>query len=561
MLRWIAITLSICLFGLACGAAQADEPLHRAIDRLVTARLGSFKVTQAAERSSDTEFVRRLSLDLTGVIPRPDVFRAFVADAAVDKRTRLIDRLLDSDEHARHFATVFDVLLMERRPDKHVSTHEWRGYLSQSFRDRKPLDTLIHELLDSDGVEAALRPAAKFYLDREVATDVLVRDLGRLFLGIDLQCAQCHDHPSINDYRHTDYYGLQAFLQGIKTFKQPDGTMVLQENLVREVSFASVFEPSKAKKTGPRLPGGELVAIPEFKAGDEYLEKPSSKVRAVPKFSLRHVLAESLPRQENKLFARNLANRLWAQLLGLGLVYPLDLHHAHNPASHPELLDLLSERLVAMKFDSRAFLRELALSETYQRSSLASVEVDPNDVPAESYALANLKGLSPEQLFESLVLATHNEVTLERQIDAALASRSEAEREKLDADASLRLQARSEERAKRVAEFAELFGGPAGTPDPEFQPSLPQALYLANSSSIAAWLAPQHDNLAARLEKQLNASRLAETLYESILSRSPTSEEVAQVEKHLQSKLAARSSAVQALIWSLLASSEFRLNH
>lgn len=557
----------LCAISVIAGSERtvvaAGPPLHAEIDRHIEAALPKFKLTTTAAIADDEEFQRRVTLDLTGNIPTADDVRAFESDRSPNKRTALVDRLLSSDEYARHMAVTFDVMLMERRADGHVPTDEWRGFLAESFRKNKPLDVLVRELLVSDGSDPATRPAAKFFLDREAAHDTLVRDIGRLFLGVDLQCAQCHDHPTVTDYRHLHYYGLHVFVAGTKLYRPATGDklMSLQEEVVREATFASVFEPEVQNKTGPRLLSGPAMEIPTFKAGEEYVEKPSAKTRAVPKFSLRKALSETLPRAETREFSRNIANRLWAHLMGRGLVQPLDMHHSANPPSHPELLTLLSDELTAMKFDVRRFFREVALSKAYQRSSLAPAGLSPDEVPEESFAMANLKGLGPEPLFASLVRATGNGVTLERQIDETLAKEpAKKEPVKQDVGDATRAKARAVERAKRVKEFVELFGSPVGSPDGEFQASLPQALFLANAESIAAWLQPQHENLTERLSKIPQSERLTEELYLSMLSRHPTTAETAAVQKHLAGA-EERVSAIEQLVWSLAASAEFRLNH
>src|SRR5690606_7298792 len=131
-------------------------------------------------------------------IPSLDDAREFLADSSPDKRTRWIDRLLDSPAYARHMAQVFDVMLMQRRPDKHVPAPAWQNYLRTSFQENKPYDQLAREILAANSDDPALAPAAKFYLDRDAEPNLLTRDVGRLFLGRDMQCAQCHDHPLID---------------------------------------------------------------------------------------------------------------------------------------------------------------------------------------------------------------------------------------------------------------------------------------------------------------------------------------------------------------------------
>lgn len=549
--------------------AAAEVPLHKLIDQRIDASLAKQKLTAAAP-ASDAEFMRRVYLDLTGTIPDSKTARAFIEDADVQKRTKLIDDLLASKNYATHMATVFDVMLMERRPDKYVTTPEWRTFLAESFGSNKPLNVLVAEILGADGVDEKMRPAAKFYLDRAVAKDLLVRDIGRLFLGVDLQCAQCHDHPEIDDYLHQHYHGLSVFVAGSKTFKQPDGKFVLQEVVMREVEFASVFEPDKTNKTGPRLLDA-LMEVPEVKEGEKYVEKPSRTVRSVPKFSLRKLLSERLPSEETPEFARAMANRLWAMLMGRGIVHPLDMHHSDNPPSHPELLNELATRMSSSKYDVKDFLRELTLSATYQQSSFVPDGIDPETLPADSFAVANMKGLSPEQLFESLLVATRASAVLEQQIDQALEEEAATKATpKPDSETPVTeepnaekiAEARRVKRAARVAEFVTMFGSVPGQPEGEFAASLPQALFLANSETLSTWVPARLGNLTEQLTGLDDSTTIADELYLSVLSRMPEDDERILVKEHLEAAgKEDRPKAVAALVWSLLASAEFRLNH
>ena len=556
----------VALMSIPVSSNAEDVPLHQLIDQHIDAMLVEQKLT-AAVPSSDAEFLRRVYLDLTGTIPETQTARTFIEDSDAHKRTKLIDRLLASDSYDTHMAIVADVMLMERRPDKDVTTDEWRGYLAQSFAENKPLNILVAEILGADGVDEKLRPAAKFYLDRLVDKDVLVRDIGRLFLGVDLQCAQCHNHPDIDDYLHQHYHGLSVFVAGSKKFKQPDGKFVLQEEVMREVEFVSVFAPNKTSKTGPRILD-TLMELPKVAEGDEYVEKPSRTVRPVLKVSLRKLLSERLPSDATPEFARAMANRLWAMVMGRGIVHPLDMHHSANLPSHPALLNALAERLMSMKYDVRGFLRELTLSATYQRSSFIPDGVDPAKLPEDSFAVANVKGLSPEQLFESLLVATGAAAIFEMQIDDAISEDSKAvaaddseQPDSQETDAEKIAEARRLKRAARVDEFVTIFGGVPGQPEGEFSASLPQALFLANSETLSAWIPARLDNLTARLVALDDSTRFADELYLGVLTRFPEEEERTLINEYLESKRADRPKAVAALVWSLLASVEFRLNH
>ena len=146
------------------------------------------------------------------MIPTSAEARAFLDDPSAYKRQKLIDRLLAGPEYARRMQEVFDAMLMERRDDTYVPAPEWQGFLRRAFADNLPYDQLVTEILSADGTDPTTRGAAKFYLDRLADPNLLTRDVGRMFLGRDFQCAQCHDHPLIDDYKQAHYYGIFAFL-------------------------------------------------------------------------------------------------------------------------------------------------------------------------------------------------------------------------------------------------------------------------------------------------------------------------------------------------------------
>jgi hypothetical protein len=360
----LSICVTVSALFVSVTATQASQPLQARIDTLIRVK----HTGPVAKRCTDAEFLRRVMLDLNGTIPTSPEARAFIDDTSPDKREKLIDRLLNSPRYIRHMANVFDLILMERRKDKHVKSPEWQQYLHQSFAANKPYNQLAREILGADGVDAKLRPAAKFYLDREGEVNLLTRDVGRIFFGMDLQCAQCHDHPLVDSYLQADYYGLYAFLNRSFVFTDSKKkNSFFAEKAEGAVTFKSVFT-GDAGKTRPRVPGGVQLVEPLFTPGDEYTVKPAKNVRPIPKYSRRKNLAETTTSSNNLAFQRNIVNRLWAHMMGRGLVHPVDFHHPDNPPSHPELLDLMAGEFVAMKYDIKAFLRVLALTDTYQNS-------------------------------------------------------------------------------------------------------------------------------------------------------------------------------------------------
>ncbi|MFM9962723.1 MAG: DUF1549 domain-containing protein [Planctomycetaceae bacterium] len=384
------VAFAATLFAVSMTAnAQAQVPLHQRIDQLVNAApLGPI-----APICSDAEFLRRASLDLNGMTPTGPEAKAFLDDPAPDKRPKLIEKLLASPRFARHLANTFDVMLMERRADAHVTAAEWDKYLYESFLANKPYDQLVREIIATDGVDPATRPAAKFFLDRTAEPNLVTRDIGRLFFGRDLQCAQCHDSPLVSDFLQADYYGVQAFVVRTVMFNDVAAKkQFLGEKADGDVAFTSVFT-KESGLSAPRVPAGTFVEDPLLPIGEEYNVKPTDKTRPVPKYSRRAKLAEAITTTNNAQFNRNLANRLWAMMLGRGIVHPLDLHHSDNPPTHPELLDLLTAEVVAAKYELRTILREIALTQTYQRSG----ELPPDWSNTSQQAAALLATLDAKQ--------------------------------------------------------------------------------------------------------------------------------------------------------------------
>lgn len=557
--RWIACLMAGMLLA---ERAIAGAPLLRwRIDREIEGALDA----PPAALATDAEFVRRVYLDLTGAISTADAAREFLDDASPYKRQQLVDRLLVSPEFARRMQNVFDVMLMERRRRQYIPADEWEEYLRRSFAVNKPLDQLSREILAGDMDDPAARPAATFYLDRDVEANLLTRDVGRLFFGMDLQCAQCHDHPLVDGYKQQDYYGLYAFLSRSYLFTGKDKQVALAEKAEGDVTFKSVFDSSGTiASAGPHLPTLPAVVEPAFAKGDEYLIPPADKVRPIPRHSRRAALAREITSGANADFNQNLANRLWALVMGRGLVHPVDFRHADNPPSHPDLLVLLADELAAMKFDVRAFLRELLLSETYQRSSELPPDLDPDQAPPERFAVAMLKPLTPEQLAWSLL-----------QVSGQIESSRAANTAQIDADPRLNdlLAADPIRRAQRtelieravysqlsgnIPPFVALFsGGPAG----DFQATVHQALFLSNGDLVRKWLSPAGGQLSGRLVRLQDHRALAEELYLSVLSRRPNRVEAEEVAEYLAARPGEKEAVVQELIWALLSSAEFRFNH
>ena len=300
---------------------RAAEPLHARIDALIAAAHPGGQ----APLAGDADFLRRGYLALHGVIPTAAQARAFLADTTPDKRAKLVETLLADPQFAKWMAVRFDVMLMERRGETQTTEGPWREWLQLSFAANKPWDTLVREVIAADGADEKTRHVARWLLEREVDPNALAKDAARLFLGRDIGCSQCHDHPRIDDYLQRDYAGLQAFFSRSYLFKgdakKAGPSSLVGEQAEGDTTYLSVFT-KVGGGTKPRLPGEAELAEP---APGEWTVPPDAKnkaVRPVPKFSRRGLLAAALGDGHHPAFRRNIANRLWAIVFGRGLVEP-----------------------------------------------------------------------------------------------------------------------------------------------------------------------------------------------------------------------------------------------
>jgi chorismate mutase len=418
-----ALRIAWMMLGISSFVAylKADEPpLSQAIDRIVAEDYRGPEVPQ----TSDTEFQRRVYLDLIGRGPRPEETRAFLSQIASDPlgassaRLTLIDNLLASDEFSRYYSKVIEVMFTERR--EVVSTLELREFIRRWIDQDKPFNELCMEVIGGDGAGEQLRAAGSFFINRNADPNLVARDVSRIFLGRDVRCAQCHDHPLIDDYDQAEYFGVLSFVNRSYLFNDEarNNTPFVGERAEGDLEFTSVFRPQDGKSSAqPVLPMSIAMDVePDFiDSDDAYVVPPSKQQRGIPRYSRRQQLAVLATHRENESFNRNIANRLWANMLGQGIVHPVDMHHSDNPPVSAKLLRLLSDHLMRSNYDLKAFLRQIARSQTYQRSSQIEDLSDwqiPSDI--DSKLEAELAALS-----ESLVNIPPQLSQLENELDSA----------------------------------------------------------------------------------------------------------------------------------------------
>jgi len=520
--------------------AAGAGSIHSQIDAMIAEGAGDHP---SASLSDDAEFLRRVYLDFAGTIPGASEVRKFLEDTSPSKRVEMIDSLMGSPRYTQRMSELFNVHFMERRGQNSL----WLEWLKTAFAENRPWDVMASQLIRADFRDEANRGAAYFFSRRleksgQNPTDYpgLTRDVGRLFLGMDLQCAQCHNHRLIDDYNQLDFQGLFATFANLKLLRKD--YPAVEEGLMKEkLEYSSVFT-GKKRYTGPRVPGVDEVDIPEFEKGKEYAQAPDkkSKTPGVPAFSPLQNFAEQVPKSPN--FSINIVNRVWFMMMGRGLFEPLDQYHSENPPSHPELLAMLAEKFEKSAYDLKWLFRELALTDCYQRSSEMPANV--KNLPADRFLVAHQRRMSAEQLLWSTLQATGHTT------DKAPLKNVKAKSDKDDDFTGLR------------ERFRIALGNEPKIPEREFSPSLKGALFMMNDDEVLKLLDQGEQATVSRLASGgKDGAKTADELYLSVYSRLPSEQESKTIIAYLDGKTADRKAILRDLVWAMLTSTEFVVNH
>lgn len=477
----------------------AQEPdasqMAKRIDELILAKIHAAG-SEPAPVAGDSEFLRRAALDLTGVIPRVSRTRAFLKDPS---REALIEELLASPRHATHLAVTWRNILLTDGNAGIANAGSLEFWLRDRFVENLRYDRLVDEFLVATG-EANSGPAV-FYTLHERSPEKLAASTARIFLGLQLECAQCHDHPA-DHWSQKDFWGYAAFFARLK----PAGETMAMNSTLTDLPTGEVTIPDSNETVPPKYPDGPL---------------------ANPKDggTRRSQLAIWMASRDNPYLARAAVNRIWAQLLGRGLVEPVDDIGSHNAASHPELLNELAEYFVASGFDMKAVYHAIALSKTYQRTSRGET-----DLPPELFAQAAVRKLTPEQVYDSIQRARH-----------AVATDDNAMRGS---------------RQIFLARMRSL--SPSQT---NYDAGIPQALTLLNGGEMTAASNAETSSLLKAIQAPyFTDEERIETLFLASLSRLPTEPQRQQIAEMI-SRAEDKKEALAELFWALLNSAEFGLNH
>ncbi len=512
-------------------------PIAAAIDREVDARLTEARVP-ASPRADDAEFLRRVTLDITGRIPTLSRTIAFLDSQDPAKRRKLIDELLASQQYGQHLATLWRNLMVPRNPaNGKAQPDRFSPWLAEQFNRNRGWDALVTELLTVEG-DIQKTPQTAFIIANSESfqpqPNLLAASVGRLFLGVQLQCAECHNHP-FTAWKQDDFWATAAFFSR------------LRNSGLKKPPFALTEMPAPDTATGdqkgtpqPVVPPGSI-AIPTAtgKNGGKvvkarFLDGAEPGLNSEAPF--RPVFAAWVTAPENKYFANALVNRMWAQFFGRGFVNPVDNFHDDNPASHPALLRLLADEFRASGHDLKHLIRCICNSQAYQRSSRP---LSGNENDKELFSHMVVKVLGPESIYDSLAIVLSIDPSARPAAPKGAAVKSKGPP----------LSPREEfiHFFRTRAEAAE-----AG----EFSHGIPQFLKRMNAEEFNN-TAP----LISRLARPgTSREQVLEQIYLAVLSRRPSPAEVQLLSKYL----AKRDNAEQGyngVLWILINSGEFVLNH
>jgi Protein of unknown function (DUF1549)/Protein of unknown function (DUF1553) len=513
--------------------AALAKSLSAAIDRHLAADWSARGIKPAAV-ADDAEFVRRVYLDIIGRIPRVAETTEFLADPAADKRAKLVDRLLSMPNYARHFgATTRQEWMPQAATDVRFffNGQQFEEWLQAEYRKNTPLDAMVRELLTvtvPDGL-ARFRDAtdefradpnanrvAAFYQANEFRPENIAAATTRLFMGIKLECAQCHDHPFAT-------YSKEQFWQTAAFFGEFAALPPVAPSFVGPL-------PPQFQKNQITVPNTETTLVATYFDGT----RPTWTVDRTP----REELAKWLTDGKNPYFAKNLTNRLWARFFGIGLIDPIDEPGDANPPSHPELLDELAKGLVASGFDNHVMVKAIVGSKAYQLTSKLS---HPTQGDARRFAKMAMKGLNGGQIFDSFVVAT----------GLKNAAQLVDEGNQDFRDRTLR------------GKFVKMY--PAGTKSIETQTSILQALLMMNGKQMAEQTTVDtSETLAAVVDAPfLTTEERIDTLYLAVLNRKPTDGEREKYASYVDrgGPTGDKKKAISDVFWVLLNSTEFLFNH
>lgn len=517
MARFATHTVGSQYIVLPAGLQYEEQPFQPVnyIDELVAAKLKKLRLHPSGD-CTDEEFLRRVSIDLVGLLPTVEEYQAFMADTDPQKRAHKIDELIARKEFTELWVSKWAEWLMMRSSNQvsYKSIVLYYQWLSDQIANNVPLDVMVRDLLATSG-GTFKTPQTNFY---QIETDRLkvAENVAQIFMGMRIQCAQCHNHP-FDRWTQDDYYNFAAFFAQIGRKTGEDSREIIVYN----------------------AGGGEVQhvvtgqnAIPHFLGG--------GKAEIAPGQDRRAILADWLASPKNPYFAANFVNRVWQHFFGIGIVEPVDDVRVSNPASNPELLEAMAQRLTSTNYDFKGLVRDICLSKTYQRSTQRN---ESNASDEKNFAHQNIRRIKAESVLDIISQVTNTK----------------------DKFQGLPLGARAVQIADGSSSsyFLTTFGRAtrvtACSCEVKMEPTLSQALHLMNGDTVNNKI--QQGGVLAQLTGQgLDPAACIENLYIRCLGRRPTPEEQASLAP-LFAEGTNRDQALADVFWALLNSREFLFNH
>ncbi len=501
-------------------ALYAALPVNNEIDKLVYARLQKLGLSPSGP-CSDNEFLRRASLDVTGVLPSPEEVRAFGQDSNPDKRNELINRLLASPAYADYWAVKWGDLI---RPNPFrvgvKPVYLLDLWLRESFRENKPYDQFAREIVTAQGSTHKLGPVTVFR-DRREPIDATTL-ISQIFLGVRLECAKCHHHPN-EKWSQSDYYQFAAYFAQTKFKGQGISAPISGEaEFIYYAPGGEVRHPVSGEVMKPKPPDGPAAVLTADR-------------------DPRAALADWMSRPDNPFLARAAVNRVWANFLGRGIVEPVDDFRASNPPTNEPLLEWLAQDFVRNGYDLKHLMRTIMRSHVYQLSSLPN---EHNLADARNFSRSYRRRLSAEVLLDAVSDVTGAPETFQGLPPGARAM--ETWNHRMDSD------------------FMDAFGRPNASADcpceRDVKGSVVQALHLMNSNNLQAKIGSAEGRAKKLADGKLSEREIITELYLATYNRRPVEEEMKIALVAFSAKDATRKTATEDLMWALINSAEFVFN-
>ncbi|MDR3703846.1 MAG: DUF1549 and DUF1553 domain-containing protein [Candidatus Sulfopaludibacter sp.] len=495
------------------------------IDDLVDAKLKNLRILPSAV-AGDEQFLRRLYLDLIGLLPTPKEYESFLHDRSPGKRTRLVEALLQREEFADVWTSRWAETLKVRSDNNssfgtdRKAANEYCEWIHDQMKRNVPLDQFVQAQIDSTGSNLR-NPAVNLYTmlpQGQYDAKEVAQDVSQVFTGVRVQCAQCHNHP-FDRWTQDDYYGFVSFFTGVK------------RKLASEEREFFIYDDANAAPAKHLLDGHPVPA--KFLGGDA----PDVKGK-----DPRRALAEWLTSKDNALFRENLANRIWAQFFGRGIVDPVDDVRISNPPSNRELLQALGQHLADYNFDARRLIRDICNSRTYQLSTTPN---ETNRDDASQFSHQHLRRLRADVLLDSIAEATGTPTQFNQTPNGVRA---------VELDEGNYLANNYFLKTFGLCQRDSVFAS-----DTRLEPTLAQALHLVNGDTVEGKL-NRSTVVTAMLEHKKKPDEIVDELFIRALARKPSEPEKKRLMPLVASSPGDRK-AYDDIFWALLNSTEFEFNH